>query len=231
MAIWQGLNDDTMTRRDGIEAHAVGFFDRGHLVMKKVTSRSGIAGIGLALCGMAISSCPSMATAANAYQFMKGGDHCFRIGEATADGWHTTLKMVSRLDGEPLPAYLNLYFGGLDRLAGRIAHIDAIERGYQVSDPSFSYVMPMIGSATIASQVTDEEQLQVHLNGSNFGINLVGGPTGVWITNYAMSLDLTDLSGHATGIKAFTPIQDGQLGIPDSQAIDETISPIGCRDF
>ncbi|MDO9106884.1 MAG: hypothetical protein Q7U57_18230 [Methylovulum sp.] len=179
------------------------------------TLRSIIAIVGLVSVGMTAALLPSAANAASAQQFMTGGQYCFSVGTSIPGGWQTTLHMV------------------VDRARGRppfkVAHIDAVEHGIQATHPEHIYSTPLTGSATIASQLSDEKQLQISLSGSNFGAELVGGTTGIWISNQALTLNLTDLTGHDTGYKTFTTIQAGQPGEPNKYAIDESIAPIPCK--
>jgi hypothetical protein len=90
-----------------------------------------------------------------------------------------------------------------------------VERGTQATNPPRAYVTLLVGSATIASQLSGNKQLQVSLSGSNFGADLIDGVTGIWISNQALALNPADLTGHDTGYKTFTPIQAGQAGEPN----------------
>lgn len=181
--------------------------------MNNVTLRSTIAIVSLAASSMSLSLLPSTANAADAQQFMNGGEYCFLIGEAIPGGWLTKIKMV------------------VSHETGGIAHIDALEKGAQAVNPPRFYAAPLTGSATIASQLTDKKELQISLNGSNFGADETPGVTGVWISNQAITLKRSNLTGHDTGYKTFTPVQTGQPGESNKSAIDENVTPISCREF
>jgi len=181
------------------------------------TLRSIVAIVSVITTGMTMALLPLAADAADAKQFMRGGEYCFRIGTPIPGGWTTTLKMVISHTGGVAPF--------------RIAHIDAVERGTQETNPPRAYVTPLVGSATIASQLSGNKQLQVSLSGSNFGADQIDGVTGVWISNQALTLNPADLTGHDTGYKTFTPIQAGQAGEPNKYAIDEIVTPISCSDI
>jgi hypothetical protein len=188
--------------------------------------RSIIAMASAAAAGIAIAMLPPAACAKNATQFMNGGAFCFRIGESIPGGWTTTLMMVV---SRPLVPGIGHFRGGVP---ANIVHVDAVEHGTQATFPPNAYVTPLTGSATIApTQVSGEDLVQISLTGSDFGIDQVGGPTGIWISSQAITLNLLDLTGHDTGYKTFTPIDGGQPGESARSAVDDAVTPISCTDF
>ena len=190
------------------------------------TLRSIVAMVSIASTGMAVAVLPTGASAHNATQSMNAGVYCFRIGEPIPGGWTTTLKMVVSRVGNPGIGYFR------NAAPINIAHVDAVEHGTQATYPPNTYVTPLTGAATIApGQVSGDNQIQVSLNGSDFGVKQVGGATGIWITSHAITLNLPDLTGHDTAFKTFTPIDAGQPGESERSAIDETLTPIPCSEF
>ncbi len=189
------------------------------------TLRSIVAMVSIVTTGMTMAFLPSVTNASNATQFMNGGEYCFRIGGSIPGGWTTTLKMVvSRVRRHGIGHFR-------DAAPSNIAHVDAVEHGIQATYPPNTYVTPLTGSATIASLLSGDDELQISLSGSDLGVEAVGGATGIWISSQAITLNLLDLTGHDTGYKTFTPVESGQLGETNRYAIDETMTPISCSDF
>lgn len=174
----------------------------------------------IAATGLALTLLPSAGTATTAKQFIRGGEFCFRVGTTIPGGWSTRLKMVVS------PAHGTAPY--------RMAHVDALEHATQATFPQNSYFQPMIGSATIAApsnQPEENQQLLISLTGADVGFDVDPTVSGLWSGNMALILSLTDLSGHMTGVKDFTPVKDGQLGETAKVAVDETIAAMPCDKF
>lgn len=189
------------------------------MILSKSTNRLTVLGVLLAAATLSASA-PAADTAD---AFMKGGTFCFRLDGGGLGALHQTWKMVVK------PAA-----GGGGYKEYRIASIAALEHGTQVTaPPSLEYMDEFAGSATIASpndRLPGPRELQIGLVGTSYGAH---GPesVGLWKIDYALVLDLANLTGKIKGIKAFTAIVDG-TGVPaNPSVVDGTVSPISCRDF
>ncbi|MDD5412606.1 MAG: hypothetical protein PHF31_14540, partial [Methylobacter sp.] len=116
----------------------------------------------------------------------------------------------------------------------KIAHVDALMHGVQVTSTIRSFFDEVTGAATIAppnDQLPGPQQLQIGLTGTSYGTDVDTTNPGVWTLDYAVTLSTSDLTGRITGITVFNPIQNAILGEKAKYATDETLKPIPCDNF
>lgn len=177
------------------------------------------------LTGLLATAMSSSSAAANsrytAKRFMQGGTFCFAQGESTPGGKIKTIKMAVRKATGGAP--------------NKIAHVDALMHGVQMTSPVRSYFDEVSGAATIAPPNDllpgPQQQLQIGLTGTSYGTDGDVANPGVWTVDYAVTLSAADLTGRITGVTVFNPIQNGVLGEKTEYAADEALTPIPCDQF
>jgi hypothetical protein len=155
-------------------------------------------------------------------RLLRGGNFCFEIVQASPNaGQPQHFKLaVAKARGNQ---------------SNKIVHIDALERGLQSANPPFpGYFNQLSGSATVAEPndgLAGGMQMQIGLTGTSFGNNGDTARTGIWVIDYAIVLDPQTLNGTITGIKRFSPVQNGLIEETTTSAVQKDLKPMPCSQF